>query len=117
MSAIRLIGHDHTSHHHGEILMVAPDAIALVNRNTVTAKNAADLVAKGRAVWVGEPPEPGSGQIAPGPSHEEEKAAAKIVRHHDEEQIDDPQDPDQVPDQDPDFDCEESRERDPGDDD
>jgi hypothetical protein len=65
MTTIRLIGRDHTSHHHGEVLEIAPEAIVRNNRNVVPEAHARDLVAQRRAEWVGEPPPAPSGKISP----------------------------------------------------
>ncbi len=57
--AIRLTGHDHTTHHHGEVLTVKDEVIVRNSpANTVTMARARELVAAGRADWVGEPPLP-----------------------------------------------------------
>jgi hypothetical protein len=71
MSAIRLIGSHHTSHHHGEVLRLADESTVRNNpANVVTLAHARTLVAAGDAEWVGVPPPPehgpGSGQVAHG---------------------------------------------------
>ncbi len=75
MTAIRLLGHHHTSHHHGAVLDIADEAVVRNNpASVITLSRARELVERGQAEWVGEPaveqepqPEQGaehSGQIS-----------------------------------------------------
>jgi hypothetical protein len=52
IARIRLIGSDHTSHPHGTVLPVAPDAVVGAGANAVTLARAEELVGLGRAEWV-----------------------------------------------------------------
>lgn len=56
MSAIRLIGQNHATHHEGAVLSIADERTAMTNRNTVTLEHAHVLVERGEAEWVGLPP-------------------------------------------------------------
>jgi hypothetical protein len=56
MTAIRLIGEHHVSHHEGTVLTIADEGTVRTNPNTVTIQHARRLVAFGEAEWVGEPP-------------------------------------------------------------
>jgi hypothetical protein len=57
MSAIRLVGAHHTSHHEGEELTVTDsEVLATTSPHLVTLRHAHDLVARGDAEWIGEPP-------------------------------------------------------------
>ncbi len=56
MSAIRLIGQHHTTHHDGTVLQIAEEHVVKTNSNVVTLDYARDLVANGDAEWVGDVP-------------------------------------------------------------
>jgi hypothetical protein len=56
MTAIRLVARHHTSYRNQTVLTVGDETAARNSPRVVTIKHARNLVARGVAEWVGEPP-------------------------------------------------------------
>lgn len=73
MTAIRLIGQHHTTHHEGSVLTIGDEATARVNPHVVTVAHAYNLIAAGEAEWVGEPPPRDEAEHEHEDEHEDEE--------------------------------------------